>query len=316
MKVNFETTAIELFAFQYHENAFYKMYCDGLKKNPDTIKTIFDIPFLPITFLKNHTIKTTLFQEETVFLSSATTSNTPSRHAIKSVSDYLLNTIECFEKQYGNIRDYAFLFLLPSYLERQDSSLVAMAQHFVKQTNHKSESGFFLHNFDALQQQLSHHIHYKTPTILCGVTFALLDFATAYPMPLHDVIVMETGGMKGRRKEMLRSDVHDFLCKQFSLSHIHSEYGMTELMSQAYSTGSGIFVTHQEKMRVFVRDVDNPLSCFQYGKGAINIIDLENKFSCAFIATEDRGEVFADNSFSILGRIDYSQLRGCNQMIE
>jgi hypothetical protein len=250
-----------------------------------------------------------------IFESSGTTTTVNSRHLVKEVSLYKESFNRAFELFYGKPKDWCILALLPSYLERNNSSLVMMADTLIQQSKYP-DSGFYLHNTDDLFEKLKQLESEKQKTLLLGVTFALLDFAEKYPLSLHCTTVMETGGMKGRKEEMTRQGVHQYLCKQFGLTAIHSEYGMTELLSQAYSSGNGIFKC-PPWMKIVIRDEDNPLGIKFNQKnsslnGAINIIDLANIYSCSFIATDDAGKLYPDGSFEIIGRLDYSDIRGCS----
>jgi hypothetical protein len=296
------------------------------------VDTINKIPFLPISFFKTHTIQTTEFTPAVIFESSGTTQtvnlphrSTPrssaegrqaaSKHLVKDILVYNESFLKCFDLFYGKPSDWCILGLLPSYLERKNSSLVMMVDELVKQSNHP-QSGFYLNEFDKLSATLTELEKQKKQTLLIGVTFALLDFAEQYPQSLQHTTIMETGGMKGRKKEMTRQQVHEILSKAFQTKNIHSEYGMTELLSQAYSKGNGIF-NCPPWMKVLVREEDDPLTVHDKGEnkiisGAINIIDLANIYSCSFIATEDAGKLYKDGSFEVLGRLDNTDIRGCS----
>ncbi len=274
------------------------------------VSTIETVPFLPISFFKTHRVESTEFTPETLFESSGTSQTIQSKHYVKSLALYEDAFMNGFIHQYGNPKDHCFLGLLPSYLERSNSSLVYMVQKLMEKSNH-TMNGFYLNNFQELSDKLDLLEKEAQPTILIGVTFGLLDFAEQYQLPLKNTIIMETGGMKGRREEMTREQVHQQLKKSFSVETIHSEYGMTELLSQAYSKADGIFHC-PPWMKVLVRDEDDPLHVSTVGKGAINIIDLANVYSISFIATDDVGEVFEDGSFRVLGRMDNSDIRGCS----
>ncbi len=251
---------------------------------------------------------------ETTFTSSGTTGMINSKHLVTDISWYEESFRRAFEIFYGDIKDYCILALLPSYLEREGSSLIYMAEDLVKRSANP-DSGFFLYNHDELFQQIKKQQQIKRPTLLIGVTFALLDFVEQYPINFPELIVMETGGMKGRRKEMIREELHETLCKGFGVDAIHSEYGMTELLSQAYSKGNGIF-NCPPWMKVITRDTNDPVSTLDTDKtGGINVIDLANINSCSFIATQDLGRVYKDGSFEVLGRFDNSDIRGCNLLI-
>jgi hypothetical protein len=317
---SFTATALNVFRFQYEHNDTYNRFCNIIRKHPEQVNSVEQIPFLPIQFFKSKQIKTGSFDEALCFESSGTTGSVNSRHFVKEASVYEESFLKGFEMQYGNINEWCIIGLLPSYLERGNSSLVYMVDKLVKLSEHAG-SGFYLYEHDKLKVQLQANEKAGVKTLLIGVTYALLDFAEANPMQLHYTTVMETGGMKGRREELSRGQVHEILCRQFGLQQIHSEYGMTELLSQAYSKGKGIF-TCPPWMKVLVRNEDDPFeirSAPDNGKpfagGAINIIDLANIYSCSFIATDDAGKIYADGSFEITGRLDNSDIRGCGLMI-
>ncbi len=311
---NFESLALEVFRYQHHYNGLYRQYCEALHINVAEIKLLRQIPFLPISFFKTHKVVTGNSETtQLIFESSGTTGETPSRHYIPDAAIYRSSLLQGFEEFYGDPAEYVILALLPSYLERQNASLVYMAKTMMEQSG-QTENGFYINEWEQLSEVLSQLERNKQKVLLLGVTFALLDFAAAFPMPLASTIVMETGGMKGRREELTRAEVHGILKKQWQLKEVHSEYGMTELLSQAYATAGGIFkCTHT--MRVFARDINDPLEVMEQGTGGINIIDLANINSCAFIATEDIGTIAADGSFEVLGRMDHSALRGCSLMV-
>ena len=316
---NFSILAIELFQYQYHNNSIYRQYCNTLKIDPNAINSLEKIPFLPISFFKTHPVKTTEFEAEVVFESSGTTGTINSNHFIKDISLYRKSFTTCFEKFYGPATAKCILGLLPSYLERQNSSLVLMTEELIK-ASANDLSGFYLYDHERLHRTIIHNEILKSPTLLIGVTYALLDFAEKYPMQLRHTIVMETGGMKGRREEMTRPQVHKKLQSQLGVGLIHSEYGMTELLSQAYSKGDGIFHC-PGWMKVLLRDEDDPFHIIGAVKadnrsltGVINIIDLANIYSCSFIATDDIGRLHANESFEVLGRMDSSDIRGCSLM--
>lgn len=317
--VNFNDLAYALFKFQYENNDLYRTYVNTLHIDRSTIKNIQDIPFLPIRFFKTHEIKTGKFEPEIVFESSGTTQTIPSRHFIKDTSLYEKSFREGFELFYGEIEEFVILGLLPSYLGRKNSSLVYMVSDFIKKSKY-SESGFYLDDHEKLYLQLQNLEKEKKKILLIGVTFALLDFAEKYSINLKNTIVMETGGMKGRREERTREEVHLYLKKRLGLNQVHSEYGMTELLSQAYSKGDGIFYP-PPWMKVLLRDESDPLQTYHFPegengeRGILNIIDLANIHSCAFIATDDVGRLFPDGSFEVLGRRDNSDLRGCSLMV-
>ncbi len=310
----FNRVALELFHFQCIENQVYAKYLDALNVNPDDIRDISQIPFLPISFFKTHQIKSGSFEANQIFTSSGTTGQLTSRHFVEDVTLYEASCKVGFERVYGAISDYCVLALLPSYLERTGSSLIYMAERMIEQSR-DAESGFYLDNLEELYTVLLKKIKAKKKTLLLGVSFALLDFAERFQLPANELIVMETGGMKGRRKEMIRSELHNILAPKFGVKKIHSEYGMTELMSQAYSRASGRFTT-PNWMKVLVRETDDPFSYAKPGKtGGINIIDLANIDSCAFIETQDLGRMYEDVSFEVMGRFDNADIRGCNLMV-
>ena len=311
---DFKATALEVFKFQFEHNAVYRSFCDLLYKHPSDVKSVEEIPFLPIEFFKTHTITSTNKPNETIFISSGTTGSTVSKHHVCDLEVYKQSFRSGFKSFYGAIENYTVLALLPSYLEREGSSLVYMANDMIVQSKH-SESGFYLHDLDALKNTLISLEAKGQKTLLIGVSYALLDLIEAYSFELKHTIVMETGGMKGQRKELVKSELHALLKQGFGVDTIHSEYGMTELLSQAYSKGDGIFET-PPWMKVLTRDPEDALSIQPIGKsGGINIIDLANINSCAFIATQDLGKLKPDGTFEILGRFDQSDIRGCNLMV-
>lgn len=313
-KESFEDTALALFHYQYQNNDLYKAFTDALNVKPDNVKTLQQIPFLPIPFFKTHTVLSGSFNHIPLrFESSGTTGEVTSKHYVADETIYRTSLLTGFEEFYGSAKDYTFLALLPSYLERQNASLVHMAKVLMEESN-QPHNGFYLNEFDKLVQTLQMLIAEGKKVLLLGVTFALLDFAEQYPMHLQHTIVMETGGMKGRREEMTREQVHSFLKERWHVEHIHSEYGMTELLSQAYALQNGIF-NPSATMRVLVRDINDPLDVSTTGTGCLNIIDLANIHSSSFIATEDIGTIYADGSFMVKGRVDNSALRGCNLMV-
>jgi len=307
---SFNEVALQLLQFQYNSNPVYRSFCDALHCEPLNISAIESVPYLPIGFFKTHKVVSTSFEPEQVFESSGTSQTIQSKHYVKSLELYEQTFTKGFIDYYGPPKKYCILALLPSYLERTNSSLVYMVQKLMDQSNHPM-NGFYLNNFGELYDRLLQLEKQAQPTILLGVTFGLLDFADQYHLPLQHSIIMETGGMKGRREEMTREQVHQQLKQRFAVETIHSEYGMTELLSQAYSKGNGIFQC-PPWMKVLVRDEDDPLHVNVKGKGAINIIDLANIYSVSFIATDDVGEVFDDGSFRVLGRMDNSDIRGCS----
>lgn len=311
---DFEQRALAVFGFQAAYNPLYREYLSLIGCDPVAVRQLVAIPFLPISFFKTHRVATFEGPGDAVFESSGTTGTVNSKHYVSDLSFYVRSFIEGFQKFYGPPEEYVFLCLLPSYLERRNASLVYMADRFIQQSKY-SESGFYLHDFEALAARLKKLKGSGKPVVLLGVSFALLDFAEAFPMDLSGTIVMETGGMKGRRAEWTRGELHQFLMQRWHLPAVHAEYGMTELLSQAYSQGEGVYHC-SDTMRVLARDQQDPLTTSVYGSGCLNIIDLANLHSCAFIATEDLGRVHEDGSFEVLGRIDYSALRGCSLMYQ
>jgi phenylacetate-coenzyme A ligase PaaK-like adenylate-forming protein len=310
----FNAIALDIFEFQYHTNKIYQTFCNNLKKSPNTVKRIEEIPFMPISFFKNHKIICEGHKEEIVFSSSGTTGANTSKHYVADLEIYNKSFSEGFNHFYGDIQDYCILALLPSYLEREESSLIYMTNSLIEKSGHP-DSGFYLNNLKELEEKLTELQRKNQKTILIGVTFALLEMAKNYSVDVPDIIIMETGGMKGRGKELVRTELHEILCKGFGVSKIHSEYGMTELLSQAYSKGDGIF-TCPPWMRVFTRGIYDPLEILPpNSSGAVNIIDLANIYSCSFIATDDLGKVLVDKSFEVTGRMDISDTRGCNLLI-
>ena len=309
----FDEIALEVYHFQFANNYLYADSCHALNRTPDKVTDARSIPFLPISFFKTHRVETTAFDPAIVFSSSGTTGSRTSNHYIKDISLYRESFIKTFERFYGPVNNYCILGLLPSYLEREGSSLVYMVDDLIRRSGHP-QSGFYLSNLDALSCSLDRLEEEAQPVLLIGVTYALLDFAAAHPRPLKHTIVMETGGMKGRQKEMIRADLNQQLREAFNLDAVHSEYGMTELLSQAYAI-NGIFET-PPWMQVWLRDETDPLQLLgtdlPQASGAINVVDLANLYSCAFIATDDVGKRFSDGRFEVLGRMDHSDLRGCS----
>tara|TARA_R110002167_G_scaffold261316_3_gene467783 strand:+ start:170 stop:1150 length:981 start_codon:yes stop_codon:yes gene_type:complete len=313
-EAEFEAAALEVYSFQYRNNAVYRSFCDYLRTPGTRIEQITDIPFLPIEFFKSKKIISKDRNPEVQFTSSGTTGNITSTHFVADVQLYRASYRKGFEHFYGSISDYCILALLPSYLEREGSSLIYMVDDLIKKSGHPS-SGFYLDTMDTLAETLVKLDKAETKILLIGVSFALLDLLDSHQFRLKNTIVMETGGMKGRRKEMIREALHAMISQGFGVPLIHSEYGMTELLSQAYSKGNGIFKT-PPWMKVVVRDTEDPLSAQAFGKtGGVNVIDLANLHSCAFIATQDLGKGYKDGSFEILGRFDHSDIRGCNLMV-
>ncbi|MDI9310922.1 MAG: hypothetical protein QM535_11965 [Limnohabitans sp.] len=313
-KKEFEKLTLKVFRFQYDNNFVYQQFCNYLKKDKTNVKSIEDIPFLPIQFFKSHEIISTTAPIKTTFTSSGTTSMSTSRHLVTDLSFYEESYRLAFKQFYGNIEDYVVLALLPSYLEREGSSLIYMVDDLIQLSNNV-ESGFYLNNYDELIEKLIRLDNEGQNVILIGVTYALLDLVEKQKINLKNTIIMETGGMKGRRKEIIREELHKILCDGFSVPVIHSEYGMTELLSQAYSLGNGIFEC-PTWMKILIRDPEDALTLLPDGKtGGVNVIDLANINSCSFIATQDLGKIIGNNSFEILGRFDNSDIRGCNLMV-
>ncbi|MEO8885822.1 MAG: acyl transferase [Mucilaginibacter sp.] len=313
-KQEFEVAALKVFKHQAENCAVYRDFIKGLNINPVEITSIQQIPFLPIEFFKSRDVLSSTDNVQVTFTSSGTTGMITSSHKVTDVSWYEDSFRAAFKLFYGDIKDYTILALLPSYLERDGSSLIYMANDLIQQSANP-DSGFFLYNHEELAHQLKKQQEAKKPILLIGVTFALLDFVEQYSFNFPELIVMETGGMKGRRKEMIREELHETLCKGFGVDAIHSEYGMTELLSQAYSKGNGIF-NCPPWMRVITRDTNDPMSLLNTDKaGGVNVIDLANINSCSFIATQDLGRVYADDSFEVLGRFDNADIRGCNLLV-
>ena len=306
----FEELALEAFRYQSSLNPVYAAFIQALGVDPLTVNTLENIPFLPIRFFKSHAVVTEEFTPSLIFESSATTGMITSKHLVKDPSLYQESFEQGFFRQFGPVENWCILGLLPSYLERNNSSLVYMTHHLIHASGHP-KSGFYLDNFVALRNTLESLERAQQPTLLIGVTFALLDFAAQYPVPLQCTQLIETGGMKGRRRELIRAEVHAELMHAFQLPLIGAEYGMTELLSQAWSAGNGLF-NCPPWMRVLPRDEEDPLTVHQTGPGALNIIDLANIDSCCFIATDDAGKVYPDGTFEMLGRMDGSDLRGCS----
>jgi hypothetical protein len=309
----FDEIALEVYHFQFANNYLYADYCRALGRTPDSVTDARSIPFLPISFYKTHRVETTAFDPAIVFHSSGTTGNSTSNHYLKDPSLYQESFRKTFERFYGPVGTYCILGLLPSYLEREGSSLVYMVDDMIRRSGHP-QSGFYLNNLDALSRTLDKLEKEGQRVLLIGVTYALLDFAAAHPRPLKHTIIMETGGMKGRQREMVRAELYQQLREAFSLDAVHSEYGMTELLSQAYAI-NGIFET-PPWMQVWLRDETDPLQILDpdlsQATGAINVVDLANLYSCAFIATDDVGKRLSDGRFEVLGRMDHSDLRGCS----
>ncbi len=310
----FNAKALEIFSFQCKNIEVYSKYLEVLKTPISKIQHYTEIPFLPIEFFKEWKVIGKSDEAEIVFESSGTSGQNPSKHYVKRLNLYRESFRKAFELFYDSPSEYCILALLPSYLERQGSSLVLMVKELMEQSSHSSNA-FFLDDFEGLHNTLKKLKAAQQKTILIGVTFGILDFLEKYKIEFPELIVMETGGMKGRRKELLRSEVHAIIKDGFNIENVHSEYGMTELLSQGYSNGKGIFKC-PPWMKVLVRDVNDPFSYCSDGKtGGVNIIDFANLHSCSFIATQDLGRKLEDDSFEILGRFDQSEIRGCNLMV-
>ncbi|NJC28115.1 acyl transferase [Neolewinella antarctica] len=311
----FASVALAVFRYQARHNTIYARYLDLLRCDPASVTGPTEIPHLPISLFKTHSLVTGPgWTPARVFTSSGTTGASTSRHPLRDEDWYRQNARHTFERQYGPLRGRAVLALLPAYLERTGSSLVFMADDFIRQSGHP-DSGFFLDDLAGLAKKLKSLAGAELPTLLIGVSFALLDLADEFPQALSNTIIMETGGMKGRRKEMTRGALHGTLRRAFRVSQIHSEYGMTELLSQAYAPADGVFLP-APTMRVTVRDVTDPLTNLPCGRnGALNVTDLANLDTISFIATDDLGRVHADGSFEVLGRMDASDVRGCNLLV-
>lgn len=317
----FEKLALKVFRFQHEKNVVYREFCDLLKIEVSKIKALHQIPFLPIQFFKSHRVVSNQNEIQETFTSSGTSGVITSKHVVTDITFYEESYRQAFAQFYGSIENYVVLALLPSYLDREGSSLIYMVKDLIEKSN-RIESGFYLNNYNELilkLQQLKNDGH---NVILIGVTYALLDvieYAETILYPLNklggSLIIMETGGMKGKRKELIREELHQILCTGFGVSSIHSEYGMTELLSQAYSLGEGIFEC-PNWMHILIRDTEDALRYIENGKtGGINVIDLANINSCSFIATQDLGKKHNNGSFKVLGRFDNSDIRGCNLMV-
>ena len=312
---NFEKTALKVFQFQFENNPTYNKYCKLINRSPLHVDRIEKIPFIPISFFKSQEIKSTNFNESITFSSSGTTSNETSLHHIKNIGIYEKSFKNAFELEYGKIENYTILALLPNYLERKGSSLVYMVDKMIA-ISKSEKSGFYLYNHAELKETLNKLAETQEKTLLIGVSFALLDFVERFSTDLNkNLIVMETGGMKGKRKELIRTELHEVLQKGFVVKTIHSEYGMTELLSQAYSKGLGKFDC-PPWMKILIRNQDDPFNYCSYGEtGGINVIDLANLYSCSFIQTDDLGNLDQHGFFEVLGRFDQSDIRGCNLLV-
>ena len=311
---DFNKIALEVFKHQFTNNKVYRSFCDLLCVHPSDVKTVEEIPFLPIQFFKTHRILSSKGNPVITFESSGTTGSRTSKHLVTDLSVYTKSYSKGFAHFYGDIEEYAVLALLPNYLERKGSSLVYMVDDLIASSKHE-ESGFYLHNLEALAKKLTTLDESGQKILLIGVSFALLDLIELHQFNLKNTIIMETGGMKGRRKELVREELHAVLQSGFGVSQIHSEYGMTELLSQGYSNGKGIFKT-PSWMKILTRDPEDALTINPSGKnGGINVIDLANYHSCSFIATQDLGKVHDNQTFEVIGRFDNSDIRGCNLMV-
>lgn len=311
---DFARVSLEIFKFQAENNLVYKEFINYLHIDIRDVKSINQIPFLPIQFFKSHKIISSKEKIQQLFLSSGTTGNKQSKHFVTDISIYEESFEKGFEYFYDSVENYTILALLPSYLEREGSSLIYMVNSFIKNSK-KPKSGFYLNNLNELHKSLLELDKNNEKTLLIGVSFALLDLVEKYKFQLKNTIIMETGGMKGRRKELIREELHQILCEGFGVKKIHSEYGMTELLSQAYSKGNGIFEC-PPWMKILIRDTEDALTLLPNGKsGGINVIDLANINSCSFIATQDLGKTYKNGTFEVLGRFDDSDIRGCNLMV-
>lgn len=312
---NFDSIALNVFRFQYEHNEIYRLFCNGIKRNPENVFSVETIPFLPVEFFKTQKIYSSEKEPEIVFTSSGTTGQITSSHFVADKEIYTESFLRAFRLFHGDPAEWTILALLPSYLEREGSSLVFMADSLIRESKNL-DSGFYLHNYAELSEKLTALNAAKKKVLLLGVTYALLDLAEQFPQNLSNITIMETGGMKGKRKEMIREELHTVLKNAFQVNAIHSEYGMTELLSQAYSNGEGIFRC-PPWMKIVIREMNDPFALAQNGKtGGVNIIDLANLYSCSFISTSDLGKICDNNSFEILGRFDNSDVRGCNLMVE
>ena len=311
---DFEQVALDIFQFQAKNNEVYKTFLSYLKIDISSVNSISNIPFLPIQFFKSHEIVASKNPIQKTFLSSGTTGMQQSKHMVTDLATYEESFRKGFEYFYGDIQDYTVLALLPSYLERDGSSLIYMVEDLIQQSK-KPKSGFYLNNLDELSRTLADLDRKGEKVLLIGVSFALLDLVETYKFQLKNTVIMETGGMKGRRKELIREELHQILCEGFGVDKIHSEYGMTELLSQGYSKGDGIFEC-PPWMKILTRDTEDALTILPEGKsGGINVIDLANINSCSFIATQDLGKTYPNDTFEVLGRFDNSDIRGCNLLL-
>lgn len=310
----FKEVALNVFKHQFKNNKVYRSFCDLLYVHPSSVNQVEEIPFLPIQFFKSRKILSSLEEVQETFTSSGTTGSITSKHFVTDINLYKKSYLNGFSHFYGNIENYVVLALLPNYLEREGSSLVFMVDDLIQKSKN-SESGFYLNNIGELAKKLTELDKKGQKVLLIGVSFALLDLIETAQFNLKNTIIMETGGMKGRRKELVREELHQILQNGFGVSEIHSEYGMTELLSQGYSNGNGVFDT-PPWMKILTRDTEDALTIQQMGKtGGINVIDLANYNSCSFIATQDLGKVHKNGTFEVIGRFDNSDIRGCNLMV-
>lgn len=311
---HFNSVCLDVFNFQYENNIIYKRYINELNIDISKINSYHKIPFLPIQFFKSQIVISGKFRPEITFKSSGTTGISRSSHHIKSINLYKKNCVDIFNKFYGNPKDYVFLGLLPSYSERNDSSLIYMVNTFMNLSKNK-DNGFYLTDFKKLFYKLQDLEKKGKKTVLFGVSFALIDFLEQFSLDLKYTTIIETGGMKGRKKEITREELHDIIKKSTNSETVHSEYGMTELLSQAYSVNGKTYKT-VDRMKILVRDTNDPFSYLGKGKtGGINVIDLVNLYSCSFIETQDLGKLISDDEFQVSGRFDQSDIRGCNLMV-
>ncbi|MGK0326384.1 MAG: phenylacetate-coenzyme A ligase PaaK-like adenylate-forming protein [Polaribacter sp.] len=313
-EVQFTKIALDVFKHQFKNNKVYRSFCDLIHKHPSDVTKVEQIPFLPIQFFKTREVLSSREEIDEIFTSSGTTGSITSKHFVTDINLYKESYLKGFVHFYGNIEEYAVLALLPNYLERNGSSLVFMVDDLIAKSKN-AESGFYLNNIDELAKKLIYLEEKGQKILLIGVSFALLDLIEMQKFSLKNTIIMETGGMKGRRKELVREELHAILQNGFGVTEIHSEYGMTELLSQAYSKGSGVFKT-PPWMKILARDTEDALTILPSGKaGGINVIDLANYNSCSFVATQDLGKVHENETFEIIGRFDNSDIRGCNLMV-
>ena len=311
---DFKQIALAVFKHQFKNNKVYRSFCDLLYIHPSSVSEVEEIPFLPIQFFKSRKVLSSIDEIDNVFTSSGTTGSIKSKHFVTDINLYKESYLKGFAHFYGNIEEYVVLALLPNYLERKGSSLVFMVDDLIKKSKNP-ESGFYLNNIEELAKKLIQLDKKGQKVLLIGVSFALLDLIEMQQFNLENTIIMETGGMKGRRKELVREELHQLLQNGFGVSEIHSEYGMTELLSQGYSKGNGVFET-PPWMKILTRDTEDALTIQQVGKtGGVNVIDLANYNSCSFIATQDLGKVHNNETFEIIGRFDNSDIRGCNLMV-